>query len=557
MIKRYIEYINETGMRDLSKITKNHKECEIFFHIDLDGVTSALAMKEFLKNYYQITTINCHKIQYGNMEFAIESGKPDTLKVLVDFAHGKPMFQIQSDHHQNQVGAEYTQSTYFKPSRSNVEIISGEISYSDVFTPQDVEMIQTIDSANFLKYDIKPEDVENAIFKYNKDLSSQRNRFMMGFVVNRLLLAYKNKNLTVKSLDGKRNHVNRNILECLVLDSNASLYSIFNNLKNYIKNAKTDDKAGVLATPEEITKNLSDYIERMKNYKFIENPQNSEVSEYDPHNWRHQQLTTSGSKIGKGIHFDEKYKIISQYGGGALFKPGSYDRYVPFKNYPDAEFICIIWPMGLIQASCNPFKEKKIKDINLGEIAKEVLAKHEQMFRKYYISLESIKKEFETSQEWNKMQKSGGEDYEGIGFKFTDLKSFYNDCVFKKEDSKIINVDISTTSEIQKLMDSPYYILTQEQKAILGSFKIPIWELIVRNSGGHPSITNLTGFNFMKYNKNALKIAYGTENYTEVLKIIGRDLINTLKEKIDIVDKGEEIEYDTKGIELKGMETNE
>ena len=556
MIKKYIQYINETGMRDLSKITKGHKECEIWMHIDLDGCTSAISMKEFLKNYYQITTIDCHKIQYGGMEFATEKGKPGTLKVLVDFSHGKPMFQIQNDHHQNQVGAEYTQSTYFKPSRSNVEIISGEISYSDIFTPQDIEMIQTIDSANFLKYDIKPEDVENAIFKYEKGESAQKNRFMMGFVVNRLLLAYKNKNITVKSLDGKRNHVNRNILECLVLDSNASLYSMFNNLKNYIKNAKTDDKAGVLATPEEITKNLSEYVERMKNYKYIENPQNDEVNEYDPTNWRHQKLTASGAKVGPGIHFDEKYKIISQYGGGALFKPGSYDRYVPFKNFPDAEFICIIWPMGLIQASCNPFKEKKIKDINLGEIAKEVLAKHEQMFRKYYISLESIKKEFETSQEWNKMQKSGGEDYEGVGFKFNDLKSFYFDCIFKKEGSKIVNVDISNP-EIQKLMDEPYYNLTQDQKDILSGFKIPVWELIVRNSGGHPSITNLTGFNFMKYNKNALKIGYGTEKYTDVLKIVGRDLINTLKEKIDIANKGEEVVYNTKGIELKGMETNE
>ena len=54
-------------------------------------------------------------------------------------------------------------------------------------------------------------------------------------------------------------------------------------------------------------------------------------------------------------------KIIVQYGGGSMMAPGSYDRYTPFKNFPEADFLCIVWPMGLIQVSCNPFKEKKLK----------------------------------------------------------------------------------------------------------------------------------------------------------------------------------------------------
>ena len=40
---------------------------------------------------------------------------------------------------------------------------------------------------------------------------------------------------------------------------------------------------------------------------------------------------------------NDKHKIIIQYGGGNMMQPGSYDRYVPFKNFPDANFICIIW----------------------------------------------------------------------------------------------------------------------------------------------------------------------------------------------------------------------
>lgn len=556
-MKKYVEFLKEeVGLRNLTKITKGYKKCEIYFHQDLDGVTSALAMKEFLKNYYQIEMVDCHIIQYGGLEFAIKETKPGNLPVLVDFAHSKPMFHIATDHHDTQVGGEDTTSTYYKPSRSNVETISGEISYSDLFTSKDIELIQTVDSANFVKHNITPDDLHKAIFKYEKTESADKNRFMMGFVVNRLLLAYKNKRISVNSLDGKRNHINRNILECLVLDSTTSLYSIYNNIRNYINNAKTADKKGTLASAEEITDNLNAYIERMKNYKAIENPVTGDVTEYDPTDWRHKKLTASGAKILSGVNFDEDYKIITQYGGGSLFKPGSYDRYTPFKNFPESEFFCIVWPMGLIQVSCNPFREKRLKDIHLGEIAKEVLAKHENILRKFYIPIEGIKKEFETSQNWKAMQKAEGDDYKGVGFRFSDLEAFYKDCVYEMKDGKIVNVDINQ-NDIIIAMNTSHEDLNYSQKTLLSRTKIPAWEIVTRNSGGHPSITNVSGLNFLKYNKAALVKAYKTEKYVEVLKEIAKDFVNVLKEKIDVVNSGEEVNYDTKGVELLGQDTNE
>jgi hypothetical protein len=557
MIKKYQNFLNEeVGLKNISKIAKLYKTAEIYFHKDLDGVTSAIAMKEFLKNYYQIETVDCHIIQYGGLEYAIKHHKEGNLCVLVDFAHGKPMFHIATDHHDKQSGAEDTQSTYFKHTRSNVETISGEISYADIFTHGDIELIKTVDSANFLANDIKPEDVQNAIFTTDKSASPSKNRFMMGFVVNRLLLAYKNKRITVKSLDGKRNHINRNILEALTLDSTGSLYSMFNNLKNYINNAKTGDKLGRLATPEEITDNLNNYIERMKNYSFIEDPNTGDVSEYDPNNWRHKKMLDTGAQIGKGVHFDEEYKIVTQYGGGSMIKPGSYDRYVVFKNNPEADFNCIAWPMGLLQVSCNPFKEKALKEINLGEIAKEVLAKHESILKRFFVSLESIKKEFETSQDWKAMAKAEGEDYEGVGFRFSDLEAFYKDCLYAKGDSGVVSVDIND-QKLRTCMNTLFTELTYDQKFYLSNIKIPAWELIIRNSGGHPSITNITGLNFLKYNKAALKIAYKTEKYVDVLKTLAKDFVNVLKTKIDIAKEGGQVEYDTKGVELLGQDTNE
>ena len=557
MIKKYQNFLNEeVGLKNISKIAKLYKTAEIYFHKDLDGVTSAIAMKEFLKNYYQIETVDCHIIQYGGLEYAVKHHKEGNLCVLVDFAHGKPMFHIATDHHDKQSGAEDTQSTYFKQTRSNVETISGEISYSDIFTNEDIELIKTVDSANFVANNIKPEDVQNAIFSPDRSVSPTKNRFMMGFVVNRLLLAYKNKRITTKSLDGKRNHINRNILEALTLDSTGSLYSMFNNLKNYINNAKTNDKLGRLATPEEITDNLNAYIGRMKNYSFIEDPSTGDVTEYDPSNWRHKKMLDTGAQIGKGVHFDEDYKIVTQYGGGSMIKPGSYDRYVVFKNNPEADFNCIAWPMGLLQVSCNPFKEKALKEIHLGEIAKEVLAKHESVLKRFFVSLESIKKEFETSQDWKAMSKAEGDDYEGVGFKFSDLEAFYKDCLFEKKDNNVVNVDINEP-KLRSSMNTLFEDLTSDQKYYLSNIKIPAWELIIRNSGGHPSITNITGLNFLKYNKAALKIAYKTEKYVDVLKTLAKDFVNVLKEKIDIAKKGGRVEYDTKGVELLGQDTNE
>ena len=399
---------SKASMSDISNVVSGNRKCEIYFHKDLDGVTSALAMKQILMSQYQIECVDCHTIQYGGLEFAVQQPKPGNLAVLVDFAHSKPMFTIATDHHQEQVGAEDTSSTYYKHSRSNVETISGEIAKQEIFPQRDIEFIQTIDSANFLKYDVKPEDVQNSIFKLDKSMSIEKLKFTMGFVTNRLLLAYKNKPITVKSKDGKRDHINKNILECLVLDSSPNLYSMYNNLIHYMNSAVTSDKLGRLATPEQISGNLEDYIQTMKSYR--------------------------------GKEWDDDYKILRQYGGGSMIKPGSYDRYVVFKNNPETEFFAITWPMGLIQVSCNPFKEKRLTDINLGEIAKEVLAKFEPKLCKYFISLKAIKEVYETSQDWKNQQKIKGEEFSGIGFKYSDLSAFYMDCIYQKSDMKVVNI---------------------------------------------------------------------------------------------------------------------
>ena len=185
--------INESGIRDIKNLAKRYDKAKIYFHQDLDGVTTAIAMKEYLEQN-GIKVVDCEVIQYGTKEFAIKKpeGEGNIMPVLVDFAHGKPMFVIHTDHHDSQAGVEDDTATNFRPSRSNVETISQVVSPKEIFTSDDIMLISTVDSANFAVNKITPEMVMNFLYKFDKDSSLKQNKMMMGLVVNKLLLAYKN-----------------------------------------------------------------------------------------------------------------------------------------------------------------------------------------------------------------------------------------------------------------------------------------------------------------------------------------------------------------------------
>ena len=161
--------------------------------------------------------------------------------------------------------------------------------------------------------------------------------------------------------------------------------------------------------------------------------------------------------------------IIVQYGGGALFKPGSYDRYVPFKLYPEADFLVIAWPMGLVQASCNPFKkERALKGVNLGDIAQEVLSKIEPQLKEHQIPISVIKRIGETKAE-----------EQSIGFKTSDLFALYKDNLknMPTPDSQYYEMTVS-------IIDTPWTNLTEKQKTVLDNITVSAWDVIQANSGG-------------------------------------------------------------------------
>lgn len=457
--------LSESGIKNITSLAKRYKKAEIYFHQDLDGVTTAIAMKKYLEDN-GIKVVGAHVIQYGDKEFAVKKNdaRGDTMPVLVDFAHGKPMFVIHTDHHDRQVGAEKETSKSFRHARSNVETISQIVSPKDLFSHSDILLISTVDSADFAKHNLKPEDVINYIFRLDKDKSLEKNKILLGLVTNKLLLAFKNK---------------KGFLENLVLDSEPSMLNILNNIKRWMKQTNAP---GI----EQLQKNAEEYAEKMKEYPHVED------------------------------------NIIYQYGGGSMVKPGSFDRYTPFRNNPEADFLIMVWPMGLLQVSCNPFKKnRELKGVNLGEIAQEVLSKWETKLKEKKIPLSTIKWISETSV-----------NPDSVGFTFKDFKAIYGDKFEAQENGG------KALDRIEEIMSKPFKSLTETEMVMLDTITVNAWDLIQASSGGHKCITNISGLNYLgRQNRPPMgQFRFDAEiedsPYLKFTKMLASDFFRILKEKI-------------------------
>lgn len=459
--------LKETGIRNIRSLSDRYKKAEIYFHQDLDGVTTAIAMKKYLEDN-GIKVVDAHVIQYGEKEFAVKKNDAlgDTMPVLVDFAHGKPMFVIHTDHHLDQVGVEKGTSTQFRGARSNVETISQVVSPKEVFPYEDIRLISTVDSADYARHGLTVDDVLKYLFKLDKDRSLEKNKMALGLVANKLLLAFKNK---------------KGFLERLVMVCEPSLMNIVQNIKKIMV-----EKG--YASPEQMTKHQQDYIGKMSDYKNL------------------------------------KYEdgIILQYGGGSMNKAGSYDRFTPFKNNPDADFLIMGWPMGLVQASCNPFKpNRELKGVHLGEIANNVLSVWEDALKSKIVPLSTIKWVSETAVA------------EGsVGFTFKDFNALYGGKFKEMEGGdKILD-------KIKTLMEKYTKDLTEEEMSMLDKIGVSAWDIITSNSGGHKCITNISGLNYLGRSKRPPQGKYKYDPdaedapYVQFLKRVMKEFDKQLKELI-------------------------
>ncbi len=447
--QKYI--INESGVRDMKKISKEYSKAKIYFHKDLDGVTSALGIKKYLEDN-GIKVIDAEPIQYGGEEYSVKKIGKGILPVLVDFAHGKPMMRIHLDHHDNQVGFDkLKQSISFSHTPSNIQYISQTISPTDVFSPQDIKVISTVDSADFSRYGFNPDDIMKATFKYDKNLDITKNHQMMGLVVNKLTLTYKNK---------------KDFLSKLVMNSKPSLMSMFTVVK---KLAKSEG----YKTPDEIDQGGEKYKQQRKEKK-IENGKPSDIPSM-----------ANGESFLYG-------KTVFQKGGGYMGGKNVYDRYTIFGQWPETHYLITQWPMGMVQLSGNPFAQKK-NPHHLGKIVMgKVMPKFKSKLQGEDITLDRLKYEFERDISKKKIQGA-------VGFNWSDFEALYSDKV-KGLQSK----NDWWPNMIHDITDKPYKFLSKKQKDILKKITVSAWDVIMASSGGHKNITNLSGLNFLKDTKGMM-----------------------------------------------------
>lgn len=472
----------ESGIQNINQIAKQYNKAKIYFHIDLDGITSAISMKKYLQQY-GIKTVDVQKIQYGDMEYSI--AKPDNgiLPVLVDFAHGKTFMKIHTDHHENQIKYN-TASNQFRHSKSNADTLSSVISIPDIFSKDDIRVINMVDSAGYKDEGINPWDMLKSTFNYDNTITSERNHIKMGLACGKLLLSYKNK---------------PNFLETIVMESEPSLLSMFRLMLNIIKeHINNGDKGWVL--PQQIDINSKNYFDAQSKKSIPEG------------NVEHIKDMVNGESTLIG-------NTIFQIGGGSMSKTGSFDRYTAFRLYPESKYFIMLWhTIGMMQVSVNPWYKEKL-NINLGdEILRGIFEeKYVSLLSKpsYDISLLTIKKSFEKGIN-DENEKSAS------GFDMNELKQ-----LFEKDFSELSSKQLYRVEQFMNWKPSQF-IKNDDDKhnkevdlaiALLSKFKISVVDIIRKSSGGHPSITNLSGFSFIDdEKKNSFKISKGINPFNKPIK---------------------------------------
>jgi hypothetical protein len=369
--------------------------------------------------------------------------------VLVDFAHGKPMVTIHTDHHDTQSGVEAGTSAKFKKKPSNVETISQEISPTEIFPSEDIKIISTVDSADFARQGLDVDDVLQTAFKLDRSGGVLKNRTAMGLVANKVILAFKNQ---------------PRYLENIVMEAKPSLISIYTIA---MKNARA---AGL--KPEDLDIPQAFYVRS----------QRPEVKKKDLTNVSNVERLMNGEYGMVG-------NVLVQYGMGAL-KGGGYDRYVPFKNVPEAEYLVLGYPMGLVQASKNPFKTGE-NPYDLGQIGKKIINKYKSYLQSKVLTFREIKKMMESEIDYKGTGDTTSMGDNSFGFTMKDLIALFGDVAtnLPKEEKKEL---------IDAISDKLYKNLTDDEKKQLEDITVSAYDIIVKSSGGHRNITNISGINFLK-----------------------------------------------------------
>lgn len=204
-------------------------------------------------------------------------------------------------------------------------------------------------------------------------------------------------------------------------------------------------------------------------------------------------------KNGQSLLIDN---TIVQVGAGRTSKSGMYDRYTAFRLYPESKYFLMIWnTMGMMQLSKNPWDKDK-NDIHLGEMVFDKIIdtkmKHVLYSNEYRVSLLAIKYA-------NEEKLTPENEDHVIGYKFNDFIKDYSRPLEHMSDKQ--------KALIEKYMNwKPSQFVNGNEKDIsraldmLSKFYVPLYDIIKLQSGGHPAITNLSGFGYISVQQKIQKM---------------------------------------------------
>lgn len=436
---------------------RDPKGVKIYYHIDFDGVTSALGMKHFLSRQ-GVKNFEFEGIQYGDREYAITRPKDGWMAVLVDFAHGKPMMQIHTDHHDRQAGASGV--TAFVHAQSNSGFISSLTPGGGAFSKADVDVVNMVDAADYAGR-FSAEDVRQTVYVRNPEDDEAKDHLRFGMTVNNKVLAIKSKR---RQKGGEPNGILNELLGRM--DGKPSLAAMDRQLDALMRDYQLDDAKA-------IQQRRNEFVDKARELAIpAERATLDKIPELE-----------MGASMLLG-------NLAVQYGANSvMYKGGAYSRYVPFEVHPDAHYLTIAWPMGLLQVSKNPFRKGE-NPIDLGEFLLGeggILSRHKQLLENTWISLDDIK--------WRAERSVTKHAIEGaVGYSWADFTAIYEPAQIRGLDVKGGGPDVATA---KRIADKLYRDLSAEEKELLKGIEVNAWDLIQANSGGHHDISQISGLSFL------------------------------------------------------------
>lgn len=581
--KSFIEKMDEY----FSKEENKNKDGVIYFHVDLDGVISAIAMRELLAAY-DIKTKRVQTIQYGDKENYVQDLGENEVGAVVDFAKNPTSSEFHLDHHDRQQEGSESKASLFIHAKSNAATINGLVKQKGgkAFNQSDAKMVSMVDSAEYAAQDLSPKEVVEQPLRI-KDKSKRQ-----VVLLDKLILSNKPRQAEDADFEG----FPLELLEHLVMVSPPSFRSI------YLTLSKITKKGGKIKYDgEEVdfgkTKDMKNILQQSKNY--VKQQEENIVKT----NMRFVFDIAGGwvvkpkaiSKVIKDLSGGESTKIanvVIQNSGGFMGekkengkkKGRAYNRYVPFLIHGSEkiDFLIMIWKdLGLLQITKNPFKKQqgKINSLHLGQLVDDVM---QNVFSKdleqMTVSLKELKEQEEKSitrlfekrikktiekvpkeyidnppeQRKKIREKIHAKGYtklaqqlekaekfnKSIGFNinmFENLVKNIGEKIIKRanKDQAYINAKrtdytkvIRQAKEFKESINKYYKDLSPKEKNDLEKIKINVWDLIDAEKGGHPGITNIPKLNLIENYNMYLSTLVG-----EVMGELGRRKYLTFNKK--------------------------